>query len=120
MTKLTKTYHADVYMPSGLEQPPAGLRLAYTAHAVREADKDHVEPTLLPTSLPAAFRVIEVETFAGVALKWVVRLPFGTLSGRPRDLVLVLQQGGMVITLWTNWLDDQHMTLARERYEQKP
>lgn len=112
MTRLTKLYHAHIGIPRDVELPTIGAALYYSTHAHREAIRDGVQKTL-PRSLPG-YDLIEVETFAGRAAKWVVRFSV-TLEA---DLVMVLTRDYLVKTVWVNLKRDQHETLNRTHYEQ--
>lgn len=110
----SQVYHVDVYMPEDIEEPEAGHALRYTVHAEHEAKKDHVEQRL-PLFLPA-FTLIEVTTFAGQVVNWVVRTPVT----EHKDLVLVILRDYTVKTVWVNRKDDNHATLRTERYARRP
>lgn len=113
MTLLTRLYHAAVGIPDDISGPEGGSALRYTVHAVREAQHESIAD-MLPATLPMTYELVEVETFAGKPVKWVVR----TRLDATRDLVLVVHYNYQVRTVWVNQTTDRHATLNRSRYMQ--
>mgnify|MGYP001559216200 CR=1 FL=1 len=120
-------YHRDLGFPAGLQMPRPGALLEFSRHAIHAAADDHVTLDMLPLRLPAVFEVVEATTFAGRAMKWLVRLPLhcnveGKMRDTGKDLVLAL---GLCVgdsncydvnTVFVNDRTDTHRTLRRERY----
>jgi hypothetical protein len=113
----TKLYHKDIFIPT-LVFPGASYRLAYSRHSRLEAVRDKLGVVTRP---PAFIEfnsddVIEVETTDDVVTKLVVRLPYDST----RDIILVLRNfhdgAAIVVTLWTNSIDDSHSTLDKSKY----
>ena len=85
--------------------------MTYTRHAIVAAAADRVDKRL-PTHLPP-YRLIEVETFGGVAVKWVVRFALDSHT----DLCMALAAGDIVKTVWVNDAKDAHATLDITKYD---
>ena len=116
MMTLTKTYHVDIGLPEGVQQPSEAHPLVYSQHAKHEAGREAARGHVieLPHQLPA-YRLVEVQILGHVAVKWVVRVRVNDTQ----DLVLVLQNNEahyLVRTVWVNEASDNHKTLDRSKY----
>ncbi len=126
---LNNKYHTTLGFPAGLAMPQPGMRLAYSGHAIDKA-MTRTDAALLPLRLPASFDIIEVSTFAGVAVHWLVRFPLKsmveTMPGNwafvdsTHDVVMALgttlAEPLTVRTVYLNHKDDAHKTLRTENY----
>jgi hypothetical protein len=126
MLKLHKRYSSVIGLPTGLITPRPGTWLDYSPHSLKSHSKDGVRREMLPDRLPPSFRVVEVSTFAGKAMHWVVRFPqVANINGKAvstgKDIVLALGfRGAESLTVRTVYLNDRtdtHHTLNKEKYD---
>lgn len=107
---MTQLFHVEVGIPEALKASLPYPRLRYGRHAQQAAVDEGLRT--LPSVLPKAIKVVEVEVTNGKASKWVIR----TQIDPQRDLVLVVVADGFVKTVWCNRVSDQHKTLKRHLY----
>lgn len=118
---MTKLYHRDVFLPYTVLNFDFGrsCRLAYSRHAMLEALRDKLGTVMRPPKsiVFADIDIIEAEVTDGdTVTKLVVRLPYDN----QRDIILVLRNfldgAAVVVTLWTNAINDTHNTLDKSKY----
>jgi len=118
-----REYHKDVFLPPSLLAAVATLDfslLHYSRHARLAALEDCVQVHELPRSLTLAdWTVVKVETVAGRVSGLLIRRP---LTADPRlHIVLAIAVPDMVVrTVWVNRANDNHKSLDRARYVQRP
>lgn len=111
---MSALYHSEVFMPPAYARPCFHGKLRYSHHAQAAAADDRYGQFKLPEQLDMRWAdLIETEVADGDVLKQVWRVP---LDGS-RDLVLAIQRGGFVRTVWINLHSDKHNTLDRSKYQ---
>lgn len=112
MTGAKRRYHRDIGFPAGTLLHPPVHQLYFTHHALEALDADDLL-RYKPMELCEDAECVEVTTHAdGSTYRWVMRMPILP----QRDLTLVVEADGTVITAWMNWRSDTHSTLNRSLY----
>lgn len=108
-------FHAEVFMPASYARPIHEGELKYGKHALSEATVDRYGYIPLPQSFTAAqAQLIEAEVDAST--NEVVKQVWRQKLDAERDIVLVINRGGFVRTVWVNLRKDKHHTLNRSKY----
>lgn len=111
-------FHVDVFFPSYLDKiiPKGEIKLAYSQHAIREAQVDKYGLITLPAKLNIDNgRVIEVDD---TKKKIVVRYSWDNR----RDVTFVVapcrrdKNRWYLVTVWSNLKSDKHKTLDKSKY----
>jgi len=110
-------YHKDIFLPID----PKSFRdvysiVDYTHHALEAADNDRYGRIDLPDAVNfSRMTLVEAEIVDGKIFKVVVRQHYN----QQRDLVMVVLTDGVVCkTVWSNLKNDKHKTLKKENYIQ--
>lgn len=108
-------YNVETGLPVTIRLPDL-FYPKYTMHARREADNDRYGPIELPQVFDMRpFRIVELEFQAGRPVRMLVR---GPLAGsNTKDLCMVIDIKGNVVTLWINLRSDTHRTLNKSRIQ---
>jgi hypothetical protein len=104
-------------MPASATKPIHEGPLQYRKHAFNEANNDRYGAIQLPTEFHAAnAKLIEAEVLVDHDGSHVVKQLWRQSLDARRDLVLAIQEGGMVKTVWVNLKSDKHRTLDTSKY----
>ena len=111
----TYLFHSEVFMPERYKVPLQTGTLNYGNHAKVEALKDRYGSIPLPSEINLELaRIIEAEF--NVQDNEVVKQVWRQPLDEQRDIVLVVNRGGFVRTVWVNLRNDKHGTLDKSRY----
>lgn len=109
-----RRYHRDIYLPPGVPlHPTSADRLVWTDHAWRALRDDGFSKSRLEHIVLAEdAKCIDITMEGDTVLRWLMRQPL-TPS---KDICLVMEAGGVVVTCWVNYKTDGHRFLDRRLY----
>lgn len=111
-------YHKDVYLPKQIaNKAEVTFQPVYSAHAKNACKSDRNGMIILPKEISfSGSDIIEIEVENKQVVKYVIRLAYSNTC----DLILVFLVTGLVKTVWLNCKSDNHSTLDKNKYVQKP
>src|SRR5450830_1058936 len=110
-------FHSDVFMPASAKKPIHEGPLHYRDHALRATRDDRYGEITLPVEFHSAnAKLIEAEVLLEHDGSTVVKQVWRQPLDQHRDLILVIQKGGKVKTVWVNLRSDKHRTLDKSKY----